>query len=192
MDGLLVSLLVDGAWDRSWLRANCEELIESADGEPKIVKDSVEVRHAAKQEHAVSHEEWIKESGLTAFRHGFEIWEVRGALYPNLQFIPGIKNQLYNLRPDWVVPVAYQLRKLDDAIGEWNPKLKREPTWRTEVTPEAEQRKRLYCEFVDLDGIERFFDLHSRFRPGQGRIHFRLAPEKRKAIIAYIGLKLGI
>lgn len=192
MDGLLVSLLVDAIWDRFWLQASCEELIESADGEPEIVKDSVQVRHAAKQEHVESHEEWIKESGLSTFRHGSEIWEACGDLYPNLQFLSGVKDQLYDLRPDWVVTVAYQLRKLDDAIGEWDPKLKRQPSWRTEVTPEAEQRKHLYCGFVDLDGAERFFDLHSRFRPGQGRIHFRLVPERRKATIAYIGLKLGI
>lgn len=192
MDGLLVSLLVDTVWDEVWLQASREELVESADGEPEIVKDLVSVRHAAKKEHAESHEEWIKESGLSTFRHGSEIWQARGDIYPNLQFLSGVKDQLYELRPDWVASVAYQLRKLDDAIEEWDPRLKRGPSWRTEVTPEAEQRKRLYCRFVDFDGVERFFDLHSRFRPGQGRIHFRLVPEERKATVAYVGLKLGI
>lgn len=192
MDGLLISLLVDTAWDTTWLQANCEELIESVDGELQIVKDLVQVRHAARQEHVEWHEKWIKESGLSAFTQGSEIWEARGSLYPNLQFLPGVEGQLRNLRPDWVVSVAYQLRKLDDATGEWDPAAKREPAWRTEVTPEAEQRKRLYCRFVDLDGTVRVFDLHSRFRPGQGRMHFRLNPELSKITIAYVGLKLGI
>lgn len=152
MDGLLVSLPVDAVWDKLWIQATCEELVESSDGEPEIVNDSVQVRHAARQEHAESHEAWIKKSGLSAFRHGSEIWEGRDHLYPNLQFLPGVKDQLYDLRPDWVISVAYQLRKLDDAIEEWDPKLKRGPAWRTEVTPEAERRKRLYCRFADLDG----------------------------------------
>ena len=192
MDGLLVSLLVDSAWDTAWVEAEREELAESAEGQAEIVEDSVQIRHAAKIEHARSHEEWIKTFGLTDLRYGSEIWEARADLYPNLQFLSDVRAQLYGLRLDWVVSVAYQLRKLDDAIEEWDPKLKREPGWRTEVTPEYEQRKHRYGQFTDLDGTERFFDLHSRFRPGQGRIHFRLVPEERKARIAYIGLKLGI
>ncbi len=187
-----MSLLLDDVWDKLWVTASYEELIESADGGVEILKESVQVRHAAKPEHAQSHEKWIRESGLSAFKHGSDIWEAREYLYPNLQFLLGVKSQLHGLRADWVVSVAYQLRKLDDAVGQWNPQLKREPDWRTEVTPEAEQRKRLYCNFEDLDGIVRTFDLHSRFRPGQGRIHFRLVPEQGKATIAYIGLKLGI
>ena len=176
MDGLLVSLLIDDVWDQLWVSASYEELIESAEGGIEILNGRVEIRHAAKREHAQSHDRWIKESGLSDFRHGSEIWEAREYLYPNLQFLLGVKSQLYGLRAHWVVSVAYQLRKLDDALAEWDPKLKREPDWKTEVTPEAEQRKRL-CNFEDLDGIERIFHLHSRFRPGQGRIHFRLVPE---------------
>jgi hypothetical protein len=59
------------------------------------------------------------------------------------------------------------------------------------VTPEAQTRKRL-CAFADLDGVERIFDLHGRFTPGEGRVYFRLVPDTRKAAVAHIGLKLGI
>jgi hypothetical protein len=189
MDGLLVSLLVDPAWDTSWVSATCEELTEDVGGEPDIDEYPVDVRHAAKPEHALSHEEWIKQAGLSDFRSGSEIWEARGDYYPNLQFLPRVGEQLDGLRPDWIIPVAHRLRTLDDAIAEWVPG--NEPPWRTKVTPEAEQRKRL-CMFVDLDGSERLFDWHARFPPGAGRIHLRLVPEEGKARIAHIGLKLGI
>lgn len=187
MDGLLVSFLVDPVWDTLWVAANCEELTETAD----IDSYSVEVRHAARSGHAESHDDWIKSAGLTAFRSGSEIWEARGDLYPNLQFLPAVREQLYNLRQDWVLSVARRLRTLDDAIAEWNPALDKEPNWGTKVAPEAEQRK-LLCNFTDLDGTVQLFYLHAYFTPGAGRIHLRLVPEERKARIAYIGLKLGI
>jgi hypothetical protein len=38
--------------------------------------------------------------------------------------------------------------------------------------------------------MTRVFDLHARFTPGAGRIHFRLDPTAQKFVIAYIGKKL--
>ena len=190
MDGLLVSLLVDPAWDAAWVSATCQELTEAADGDPDIDVYAVDIRHAAKLDHARSHEDWIKQAGLAAYRSGSEIWEAREDLYPNLQFLTVVRGQLYDLRQDWVIPVAHRLRTLDDAIARWDPTLNGEPDWGTKVTPEAEQRKRL-CSFTDLDGTAQIFHLHARFTPDAGRIHFRLVPREHKARIAYIGLKLG-
>jgi hypothetical protein len=46
--------------------------------------------------------------------------------------------------------------------------------------------------FTDLDGENRCFDLHARFTPGAGRIHFRLAPDDAgpRLVIAHVGHKL--
>ena len=128
MDGLLVSLLLDPAWNATWVPATCEELVEAADGELEIDEYPVDVRHAAKPEHARSHEDWIKQAGLAAFRNGSEIWEAREDLYPNLQFLPAVRGQLYGLRLDWVVPVAHRLRTLDDAVAGWDPARAGNPT----------------------------------------------------------------
>jgi hypothetical protein len=187
MEGLLVSLLLDPAWEASWVSGVCQELMETAD----IDSYSVAVRHAAKPDHAQTHDGWIKSAGLAAFRSGAEIWEARSDLYPNLEFLSAVREQLYGLRQDWVLPVAHRLRTLDDAISGWNPELDRQPDWETKVTAEAEQRKRL-CSFMDFDGTVRVFHLHARFTPDAGRVHLRLVPEGRKARIAYIGPKLGI
>jgi hypothetical protein len=190
LDGLLVSVLIDDRWDVSWARADRQILVELDDGEIDV-RDTghVDVRHAATPEHLALHEDWIKQHGLPDLRHGDEIWGARGALYPNLQFLPNVQRQLHNLTWEWVVPVALELRRIDDAIADWTPEVRPLPIWRSLVTPEHEMRKQL-CRFADVDGVERVFDWHGRFTPGKGRIHFRLVTEEHKARIAYIGSKL--
>lgn len=191
LDGLLVSLLLDDRWAAPWIHASRTELAENPDGEVVILQESVRVRHAAALEHAEIHEAWVRKAGIPDLRHGTQIWAARGDLFPNLLFLPRVEDQLRSLRLDWVVPAAYELRRLDDALADWDPQLRREPMWRSKVTPESQTRKEL-CAFTDFDGVERTFDLHGRFTPGAGRIYFRLLLKPRRAHIAHIGLKLGI
>ena len=191
LGGLVVSLLSNDCWDVVWLRADREMLDDGPNGEAVILQDSVDVRHAATVEHAVTHEDWIKRAGLPDLRSGADIWAARADLFPNLQFLPQVEDQLRILEPASVLPAAHELRRLDDAIADWDPSLQPLPAWRSKVTPEHENRKRL-CRFTDLDGVERVFDLHGRFPPRPGRVHFRLVPELRRATIAYVGRKLGV
>jgi hypothetical protein len=190
LDGILVSLLVEPVWDSAWIEAGKELLEEGADGEPCVRESRIEVRHAASLDHAVVHEEHIKKAGLSELSSGAEIWEARGEIFPHLCFLPRTERDLRRLRVDWVLPVARELRRLDDAIAEWAPTTQPEPGW-SDVDPEGETRKRL-CWFEDFDGERRLFDQHARFNPGVGRIHLALRPSERKATIAYIGRKLGI
>lgn len=190
MDGLLVSLLLNKCWDVPWLNASRSVLTDDA-GHFSITDDEVQIRHAATLDHVAAHEEWIKQIGVLDLASGTEIWEQRAAIFPNLQFLPRVERLLRELREDWVTSLAWELRRIDGAIADWDPAVRSVPTWRSQITPEHEQRKRL-CRFTDLDGETRVFDLHGRFHPGAGRVHFRLVHEERKARIAYVGLKLGI
>jgi hypothetical protein len=190
LNGLVVSFLSDECWDVVWLQAEREMLEEGVDGDAQIHQTTVDLRHAAKVEHAVTHEDWIKRAGLPDLRSGADIWSSRADLFPNLQFLPQVEAQLDDLERVWIKPVAYELRRLDDAIGNWDPVTGPEPHWRSKVTPESDNRKQL-CSFIDLDGVDRVFDLHGRFTPGPGRVYFRLVPEERRARVAYIGRKLG-
>lgn len=191
MDGLLVSLLINECWRVPWVSADRSSLLDSDDGQVAFFEDHVQVRHAAATEHVSVHETWLKQVGVLDLANGMQIWEQRAALFPNLQFLPGVQRQLQDLRPDWVIPLAQELRRIDDAIGDWDPRMRAVPAWRSNITPEGEQRKNL-CHFSDMDGQSRVFDLHGRFTPGAGRVHFRLVAEERKARVAYVGIKLGI
>lgn len=191
MDGVLVSLLVDDCWDVPWTRAVRTILAQGGDGGVTVADDEVDVRHASTTEHAAVHEDWIKQAGVFDLRSGAELWETRAAVFPHLEFLPRVEPQVRELRPDWLIPVALELRRIDAAIADWSPSLRPHPAWRSLITPEHERRRAL-CRFGDLDGAVRVFDLHGRFTPGAGRIHFRLVTEARRARIAHIGLKLGI
>lgn len=191
MNGFLVSLLVKECWRVSLVSASRSTLLDLDDGQLTVVEDEVQVRHAATAEHVTVHEEWLKQVGVFDLASGSQIWEQRVALFPNLQFLPRVERLLTELREDWVTPLAWELRRIDDAIADWDPTVRSVPAWRSNVTPEGEQRKML-CRFTDLDGETRVFDLHGRFTPGAGRVHFRLVHEERKARVAYVGLKLGI
>ena len=192
MDGLLVSLGIGSTWETPWIEASCDQLDDDGGD---IINCEVAVRHAASRDHAKLHEEWITQSGLSVLRLGAEIWDARTDLYPHLQFLPRVEDDLRELIPEWVIPAASRLSSLNEKVGQWDPKRRHAPdwdgNWDGRVTPEAEQRKRL-CWFDDLDGEKRLFDLHARFRPHQGRVHLRLVPEQSVARIAYIGLKRGI
>jgi hypothetical protein len=85
--------------------------------------------------------------------------------------------------------VAERLAELERAVAEWDPARRAEPEYRSLVTPEHQTRKWL-CWFVDLDGASRLFDLHARFTPGAGRLHFRLEGAARSAVVAHVGEKL--
>jgi hypothetical protein len=188
MDGLLVSLLVDATWDTPWLEATCDELNDEGED---ILSRPVSVRHAATTDHAQSHDDWVRQGGLSALRLGSEIWGARSDLFPHLDFLPRVEADLTDLVPEWVVPVASRLASLNEAVAKWDSKVPGEPPWLSKVTPESENRRK-YCWFDDLDYERRLFDLHARFTPGAGRIHMRLVAEANRARIAYIGRKLGI
>jgi hypothetical protein len=191
MDGMLVSLLVDDCWDTTSVRAVRSTLVDDHAGQIVVADDEVQVRHAAAPDHLDAHHKWLRSVGIPELQLGAEIWEARTDLFPNLQFLSRTEDQFTELRREWVKPAARELRRIDDAIADWDPEIRTFPTWRSYITPEGEQRKKL-CRFIDQDGQTRLFDLHGRFTPDEGRIHFRLIPEERKARVAHVGLKLGI
>lgn len=191
IDGLAISLRLSPAWDEPWLTVERSILEEDDSGAIALRSESVEVRHAAATEHASQHEKWVHEAGLDGLTSGSDIWENRDSIFPHLTFLPRVEAELRNLRVDWVRPVTGQLLKVEEAVAEWHDGQAAMPAWKTKVTGEFEARQRAFCEFVDLDGVVRVFELHARMTPGPGRLHFRLVSEDRTARVAYIGRKLG-
>jgi hypothetical protein len=189
MDGIAVSLPVARQWQVDRVALERSELVEDDDDTLEMRQDTVDVRHLSVVPHLDGHLDWIRAARREGVTTGSRIWDGRADLYPHLTFLPRVEGQLRGLLPHWVVPVRRVLERLEDAVAAWDPATKAEPEWQTKVTPEGETRKRV-CRFNDVDGALRTFDLHARFTPGVGRIHFRLVPEERTIRLAHIGSKI--
>lgn len=199
MDGLGVSLPLDPCWDTDQVRVHRQRLVDDADGGGAFETDEVGVRHLSSSIHCETHGPWIRAGveavragGLGAVRRGADLWEQRAELFPTLQFLPCVEQDLRQLPDGWVRPVRDRLAELQEAVAAWDPKARPiEPQWRSDVRTEFESRRRL-CWFTDDDGTEQLFDWHSEFLPKPGRMHFRLLHDQRTLRIAYVGRKLGV
>ncbi|WP_462165605.1 hypothetical protein [Frankia sp. AiPs1] len=168
-----------------------QQLVEGdgASSALRIAEDSVSVRHAARPEHVDAHRTWLSTSGLDQIRTPGSLWKSRLDIFPNLSLLPRVEADLLGLDPVRLRQAADRLAEMELATSGWDPAITATPRWMSKVTPESEQRK-LLCIFQDIDGTRRSFDLHARFTPGPGRIHFRLDAATRKLVVAYIGRKI--
>lgn len=110
-------------------------------------------------------------------------------VFPDLEFLPRVQDNLAKLSTAWVEPVKERLAELQTATARWDVTAQPAPDWLSHVTPESQSRRQL-CQFVDLDGTVRLFEMHARVTPGAGRVYFRLDGAKGKLVIAHIGQKL--
>jgi len=172
--------------ERNWLDEKDEEAV--------LREETLHAVHASTAAHVEEHEHFIRQIRLPPVLTGEALWRDREQLFPNLLFLPRVEAQFAALSrgSGALESVLDRLLKLDGSVQEWDPHAQSSPTWGSLVTPEHEQRKPL-CVFRDVDGIDRCFDLHARYTPGPGRIHFRLdAAAERRIIVAYVGRKIGI
>ncbi len=189
LDGLAISLPLDKQWSEPWLQVTRSALEEDDSGEITVQTEGRSVRHASGDEHVIHHKQWIASAGRNEISVGIDIWRAKNDLFPNLTFLPRVEQDLRNLRRDWVRPATEQLRKLEVSIAAWKESRTALPLWHTKITGEYERREH-GCEFTDLDGVVRVFELHARMTPGAGRLHFRLVTEDRTVRVAYIGMKI--
>lgn len=184
MDMLAVSLPTGPRWTAPWLKVDYEILDE--DG---LASGSADVRHASENGHVREHEDWLRATAASATRSGAQLWEERDTLFPHLQFVPGVEQNLRELPGVAVANVRAELLRLNTAAESWDPG-ESEPEWAVKVVPESDSRINLgLCNFTDLDGVKRLFSPHVRYQPHQGRIHFRLITEEGRIRVGYVGRK---
>ncbi|MEU7118496.1 hypothetical protein [Streptomyces zaomyceticus] len=189
MDSLAVSLPVSLAWTGTWLDVTVRRLVESETGDLAVEEVTELVRHSARRADLAVHEKWGCSAGLDAVDTPQQLWEEREDFFPHLQFLPRVQDDLAALELKWFVQVRGLLARLEASAALWNHAERAAPEWQgAYVTPEGQQRK-LLCYFRDLDDKDRCFDLHGRFTPGAGRLHFRLVREEGALRVAYIGPK---
>lgn len=192
-DQLAVSFRTGAVWEADTLLVNRLRLVEDEESGDLVEEQAeVPVRHASHHAHIDAHAQFIGDLALPDPFSGADLWSDRTARYPGLEFLDGAEDHLRSLGAGSaaVRQVHERLCELSVAAMSWKPAEAAFPTWASYVTPEAEQRKKL-CMFTDVDGETRCFDLHARFTPGAGRIHFRLLPEVGRLRVAYVGPKIG-
>lgn len=189
--GLGVSLALAPRWSTAWLELQMSQLVEDDDGDVALLASAHRVRHCAMKSDAAEHEDWARSTGLLELADPLILWAARSEHFPNLQFLPQVEKDLRRLNRIWFTAVRQLLADLQTSVADWDPARTPFPNWRTpHITPDSASRiKQGLCDFTDLDGETRLFDLHGRMTPGAGRLHFRLVPEDRALRIAYIGSK---
>ncbi|MFD8129087.1 hypothetical protein [Streptomyces mirabilis] len=181
---LAVSLPSAPSWDASWLKVDYELLDED-----HYAEGSADVRHASSHAHVTEHEQWIRDTGAASATTGTDLWDKQAELFPYLQFVPGVEQNLKDLADVAAPSVRDELLRLNTAAETWRPG-ESEPAWAVKVVPESESRIKLgLVNFTDLDGVKWPFSLHVRFQPSPGRIHFRLIGEEGRIRVGYIGRK---
>jgi hypothetical protein len=191
--GFAISFSHDQQWHVERVPLIRSQLEENDDNNVELKTEQVHTPHAALLDHVTVHRTWLMEACRQAVRDGLDLWQRRAELFPRLDFLPRVEAQFRAILPGhpWFAATIERLKELDAAVHSWDPTSASSPNWPCLVTPEHEMRK-LLCKFADLDEVVRCFDLHARFTPGEGRIHFRLDAARRRAIIAHVGMKLGI
>jgi hypothetical protein len=185
---VVVSFPTDDLWSGNEIRARISEL-DAVSGD--IVDRQEVLSNVADLEHVAACAQAISKYRPQTLDRGSEIWVNRDEWFPSLRFLPRVENDLQSLLGQLITgQVASRLFELEAAASRWDPKSSQEPAWESRVTGEGETRKRL-CKFIGHDGFEHIYDLHARYTPGAGRIHFRLRPAEGLIEIAYVGTKLG-
>lgn len=168
-----------------------ETSLAEADGALVEQTADHELPHASTPIHVETWVRFLRESALDVDLLASDVWADRACLFPCLGFLARVEADLEGLERHELEQVCERLHEMNDACREWTLGTSAMPMWKSRVSPESKGRKGL-CEFTDMDGVVRCFDLHARFTPGAGRVHFRLRSRSDvpSAVVAYIGQKL--
>lgn len=173
-------------WKESIVQLQCHELNTDAE----LATSEVFVRHAASDTHLEELDAWLKTMPHRIATDGQDLWDNRLEYFPALCLLPRTEEQLVSLKSGAATlnPINFRLWQLQCAAQDWNPDSPL-PVFLSKVTPEYEKRRNL-CYFDSQSSGEQLFDLHARYTPGAGRIHFWCNTRNRTIEIAHIGEKL--
>ena len=183
--GLPISFSIETRWRVAELKLDVQQLLE--DGESNW---SVDIRHASLIEHVGQHRVWLQSLIRRNIENATDLILNRADFFPRIEFGPGIEADLNKLQPPALLQVAQYLFRLNDAVEAWDPNLRPAPEYPPNTTDESPSRKRL-CNFPAPGGGKLPFTWHGRYTPGPGRIHFRIEHNPKRAVLGYIGRKIG-
>ncbi len=123
-----------------------------------------------------------------------ELWRDRVALFPRLDFAPGLERNLAALRDDILEAAVGRLEELNDAAAEWARDGLAEPRYRSKVTGESGPTMDKYGYqrvFKSALGGTATFEKHARLHDAY-RVHLLERPAHHRLEIGYVGPHLDI
>lgn len=188
LDTGVVSFHVLPEWQEPWISANC--LVLNENGE--FSSHTKEIPNSSTPEHVEHHHDWLKALGFDQLPLAEQLWNEKESRFPGLRFLDRVKNQISDLATSGA-PYKQALGSLDllsnDAVA-WNGK--GAPKFSARVANGEHDGRRILSVYKDeLTKSEYEFDRHAYFTGGfAGRIHFRLAADEQKFVVAHVGFKL--
>ena len=189
----VISLNTNKTWENKNLFGEYRELDENA--EIIISEKYVENLNAK-----VSIKEIQKmhvEKVYASISSGYDLWEQREKLFPNLCFCENVKTQLYNDPERFhVVKIMEKLQRLQEYFasieGPYEPKTLGLNARTESDTVKNDPELKKYRLFRMPSGEERFFYDHIGFtgKFSGGRIHFLPVVEEKMCYIGYVGRHL--
>ena len=166
----------------------------------EIQDSEIQIYNFSETEHIAFHQEWlqnkVKDIDITEYSVD-EFWNSREDIFPNLRFLDRVKGDLLALEDQRVVyrHVIARLIGINKDINTWAAMGagQGEPEFSNRTARGENDQRRDYAIWLDHDDVNRYFGKHQYFDPKRfvGRLHFRISQQEQKAIVAYIGRKLG-
>ncbi|HDS1134067.1 hypothetical protein N5D13_10375 [Stenotrophomonas maltophilia] len=188
-DGIILTLPLLALWKTTSLHA----LVSQVSDVGEIFEEEVYVENVYDVDSCVEHRQVIQSRGRGLPSGGAsEVWKRRGELFPSLKFLRRVESDLLKVAASGggISQIFNRLVSINGSAQQWAMGGVAYPVWGSKVTNESETR-RADCQFSDDNGDNRVYEIHARYTPGAGRIHFRLIEEFRMVEVAYIGLKIG-
>lgn len=188
METATVSFNTESPWNSSWVESHFQTLDDAGN----LVDSFDKVRNASTTDHAREHEKWLRALGLSSSPSGSDFWKTKDTRFPGLRFLDRVESQIVDLSTSGA-PYKQALKSLEslnqDSI-KWAGS--GEPLYSEKVADGEHDGRKELSKFLDnATGQYHSFGKHAYFTGGTaGRIHFRLAPEESKFVIAHVGFKL--
>ena len=168
------------------------------DDSGEIQDSEIQIYNFSETEHIAFHEEWLQNNVNDIAGYSVdEFWDNKENIFPNLRFLDRVKDDLLALEDQ---KVAYRhavarLIGINKDITSWIAKgvEQGEPEFSNKTARGEHDQRRDNAMWLDLDNVNHYFGKHQYFDPKRfvGRLHFRISQQEQKAIVAYIGRKLG-
>lgn len=189
LDGIIVSIAQSEEWKLSFLDVSVSQISEAGE----VFDENLPLEHVFDSASCEEHRSVIESRGRGVPQGGVrEMWARRAELFPSLTFLARVEGDIEAVATSGsgFLQIYNRLNSIEASSRAWRAGDVSYPVWNGKITNESDSRRAL-CDFTNEEGTSFNYQLHARYTPGAGRIHFRTVDETKGCEIAYIGWKIG-